>query len=80
MHTFCICPDDRAASSGRNPCYGNYMQTECNRSDSRATPSECGLNMETREARYGKPIAQKTVWMLYASVQTPPRESEIDSF
>jgi len=56
------------------------MQTECNRSDSRATPSECGLNMETREARYGKPIAQKTVWMLYASVQTPPRESEIDSF
>jgi hypothetical protein len=47
--------------------YENYVQTKCNRSESRATPSGRGLNMETHGASYGKPVAQKTVW-------TPPRE------
>jgi hypothetical protein len=30
--------------------------------------------METREARYGKEVAQLTVWTLYASVWTLSRE------
>jgi hypothetical protein len=34
----------------------------------------CSLNLETRGAHYGKPVAQKTVRMLNASVRTPPRE------
>jgi hypothetical protein len=74
MHTFCIHPNDRATPSGRGPCYGNCVYTVCNRPDSRATPSGRGLNMETCEARYGKPVAQKTVRTLNALVWTPPRE------
>jgi hypothetical protein len=46
----------------------------CIRLDDRATPSGCALNMEMLEARYGKPVAQKTVWTLNASVRMPPRE------
>jgi hypothetical protein len=53
--------DVRATPSGHCPYYGSYMQQSCNRPDSRATPSGCGLNMEMHEARYGKPVAQKTV-------------------
>jgi hypothetical protein len=30
--------------------------------------------METREARYGKAVAQLTVRTLYASIRMPPRE------
>jgi len=30
--------------------------------------------METRGAHYGKPVAQKTVWMLSATVRTLSRE------
>jgi hypothetical protein len=30
----------------------------------RETLSVRGLNMETREARYGKTVAQKTIWTL----------------
>jgi hypothetical protein len=37
-------------------------------------PSGRGLNMETREARYGKPVAQKTFQTLNASVRTPHKE------
>jgi hypothetical protein len=48
-------------------CYGNYVQTKCNRRDSRETPSRHSLNMKMYGAHYGKPITQKTV-------QTPPRE------
>jgi len=40
----------------------------------RAIPSGRGLNMETRGAHYGKPVAQKTVWMLSATVRTLSRE------
>jgi hypothetical protein len=50
------------------------VQTICNRPDSRATPSERCFNMETREVHYGKAVAQFTVRMLYASIQTRPRE------
>jgi hypothetical protein len=50
------------------------MQTIGNCSNSRATPSGRGLNMETRETCYGKAVAQFTVWILYASVRTRPRE------
>jgi hypothetical protein len=39
-----------------------------------ATPSRCSFNMETREVRYGKVVAQLTVRTLYASVRTWPRE------
>jgi hypothetical protein len=41
--------------------------------DARATPSRCGLKMETCEARYGKTVAQFTVRTLYAFVRTLPR-------
>jgi hypothetical protein len=36
--------------------------------DSSTTLAGRGLNMETREARYGKPVAQKIVRMLNASI------------
>jgi hypothetical protein len=29
------------------------------------------------EARYGKPVAQLSVWMASACVRTPPRENRI---
>jgi hypothetical protein len=48
--------------------YGNYVQTKCNCLDFMATPSRHGLNMEKREARYGKPVAQNTARTLNASV------------
>jgi methyl coenzyme M reductase alpha subunit len=63
MHTLCIRPDVKATLS----YYGNYVQTKCNHSDSRATLSGHGLNMEMRGACYEKPVAQKTF-------QKPPRE------
>jgi len=44
------------------------VQTKCNRPDSRATTSEHGLNMEARGVHYGKPVAQKTVQTLNASI------------
>jgi hypothetical protein len=50
----------------------NYMQTKCNRLNA------ASLNMETHESCYGKSVAQKTVRMLNASVQTPPRENRLD--
>jgi hypothetical protein len=54
--------------------YGHYIQTNCNCLDSRATPSEHGLNMKKRGVRYGKPVAQNTFWTLNASVRALPRE------
>jgi hypothetical protein len=74
VHTLYIHPDDKATSSRRGPCYGNYVQTECNRPDSKATSSGRGLNMETHEARYRKPVAQKTVQTLNSSIQMLPGE------
>jgi hypothetical protein len=62
------CPDVKATPFGRGPCYDNYVQTKCNHPDSRATPSKLSLNMKTREARYGKSVAQKTVRTLNALV------------
>jgi hypothetical protein len=50
------------------------VQQSSNYPDSRATPSGRGLNMEMRGARYGKPVAQKTVRTLNAFVRMPPRE------
>jgi hypothetical protein len=38
-------------------CYGNYVKTKYNHSDSRAIPSGGSLNIETREAHYGKLVA-----------------------
>jgi hypothetical protein len=75
--------DVRAIPSGcssvfkKNPeflCRHRSGKTACTRPDSRATSPGHGLNKETREARYGKAVAQFTVWMLFASVLTPPRE------
>jgi phytoene/squalene synthetase len=67
--------------SGR---HGNTVRTQSllwqlhadrgNRLDSRATLFGRSLNMKTREARYGKLVAQKTVRTLYASIRMPPRE------
>jgi hypothetical protein len=34
--------------------------------------------MEMREAHYGKAVAQFTIWTLFASIQTPPREIRIN--
>jgi hypothetical protein len=65
--TSCTCSGDRAIPSRRGPCYENYVKTECNHLDSRETPSGHGLNMEKREVRYGKLVAQKTI-------RTLPRE------
>jgi len=42
-------------------------------------PSERGFNIETCEVHYGKAVVQFTVWMLYASVRTPPREIQNSS-
>jgi hypothetical protein len=70
----CNCPDIRETLSGRGPYYESYMHQSFNRPDARAIPFRRRLNMETRGGRYGKPIAQKTVRMLYASVRTPLRE------
>jgi hypothetical protein len=66
--------DVRATPFGRGPYYGSYVQQRCNRPDARATSFGRSLDMEMRKARYGKPIAQKTVQMLSASVRIPPRE------
>jgi hypothetical protein len=74
VHTFCIRPDDGATSSERSPCFGTYVQIECNCPDSRATLSECDLDMETREACYGKSVTRNTIQMLSASFRTTPRE------
>jgi len=60
--------------SRHSPYYDNYVQTSCNRLNSKATPSRSSLNKKTRDAHYGKVVAQLTVRILYASVQTPPRE------
>jgi hypothetical protein len=58
-------------------CRHGSGKTACNRPDARAKPFERGLNMETREVRYGKAVEQFTVWTLYDSVRTPPREIQI---
>jgi hypothetical protein len=58
-------------------CRHGLGKTVCNRPDCRATPSGRGLNMEMREVRYGKVVAQFTVHTLYASIRTPPREIRI---
>jgi hypothetical protein len=51
-------------------CRHESAKIACNRPDAWATPSERGLNMETREVRYEKVIAQFTV-------RTPAREIRI---
>jgi hypothetical protein len=48
--------------------YGKYVQTKWKRLDSRATACGHGLNMEMRGPCYEKPIAQKTVRTLHASI------------
>jgi hypothetical protein len=53
-------------------------KTACNRLNARETPSGRGLNIEMREARYGKAVAQFAIWTLFASIQTPPREIRIN--
>jgi hypothetical protein len=50
---------------------GLIMEVTCSRV---ATQSGRGLNMKTRGACYGKPVAQKTVWMLNTFVRKSPRE------
>jgi len=40
-------------------------------------PSRRGPNMVLREACYGKPVAQLSVWTTSAYVLTPPRENRI---
>jgi hypothetical protein len=70
----------RSSMFEKNPdflCRHGSEKTACNRPDTRTTPSGRGLNMETREARYGKTVAKFTVWTLYASVRTPPRKIRI---
>jgi hypothetical protein len=55
----------------KNPvflCRQGSRKTACNHSDARATPSGPDLNMDTCEARYGKVVAQFTVWTFYDSV------------
>jgi hypothetical protein len=74
----CNCSDVRATPSGRSPYYGNYLQQKCNRPNARATPSGRGPNIELRGARYGKSIAQFSVWTLSATVRTPLRENRIN--
>lgn len=80
----CIRPDVRATLSGCSSmleknldflCKHGSGKTTCNRSDARATSSECDLNKETREAYYGKAIAQFTDRTLYADARTPPKNS-----
>jgi hypothetical protein len=81
----CIRPDVKATRPNTLQCSKNLDficrqglgKTTCNHPDARATPSRCDLNMETREARYGKVVVQFTVRTLFASVQTPPREIRI---
>jgi len=60
--------DVRATPSGRGPFYGSYVQERCNR-------QTLGQHrQETCGARYGKLVAQKTVWKVNASVRMLPRE------
>jgi hypothetical protein len=77
MKKNCNRPDVRTTPSEHGPYYGIYMQQKCNRSGARAIPSGRGPNMVLREARYGKPVAQLSVWTTSACVQTPPRENRI---
>jgi len=65
----------------KNPvffCRHGSRKTTCNCPDARATPSGRGLNMETREAHYGKAVAQFIIRTLYDFVRTPPREVRIN--
>jgi len=64
----------RQGNSRRGPYYGNYVQQKCNRPESRAIPSGRDPNIEMRGAHYRKPVAQKIVGTLSATIQTPPRE------
>jgi hypothetical protein len=66
--------DIKETPFGHSPYYGSYVQQSCNRLESRATLFGRGLNTETHGVRYGKPVAQKTVQTLIASVRTPARE------
>jgi hypothetical protein len=51
------CPDALQCSRKiQSPLQTQIEKTACNRSDVRATPSERGLNKETREALYGKAV------------------------
>jgi hypothetical protein len=73
----CNRSDVRATPSGRDPYYGNFVQQKCNRPVARATPSGQGPDMESRRARYGKPVEQLSVQMASAYVQMPLRENRI---
>jgi hypothetical protein len=67
----------------KNPnfiCRHRSRKIACNRLDSRAISSKCGLNIETHEVRYGKAVAQFTVWTLFASVWMLPREIRISGY
>jgi hypothetical protein len=52
------------------PYYGNYVQSKCNRSDARETPSGCGLVMEAFSAILERRL-QLIVWTLGQAVRTP---------
>jgi hypothetical protein len=70
----------RSSMLEKNPVFlyiHGLGKTTCNNPDARATLSGCDLNMETHEARYGKAVAQFTIWTLYNSIRTQPREIQI---
>jgi hypothetical protein len=73
---------ERSSMFEKNPVF-HYRhglgKAAFNRSNARATPFGCGFNMDIREARYGKVVAQFTIQTLYASVLTPTREIQISS-
>jgi hypothetical protein len=50
------------------------MQQKCNRQDVKTTLSGHGPDIVLRKARYGKSVAQLSVWTLLATIRTPPRE------
>jgi len=73
MHTLCIRLDVRATPSGLGP----VMAITCRQN---ATVRTLGLHRPEATLiwkcmeRYGKPIAQKTIRMLNASIWSHPRE------
>jgi hypothetical protein len=74
----CIHPDVRATPSSRFSVQEESkfpLQTHIGKDS--LQPSGRGLNKETREARYGKAVAQFTVQMPSAYVRTPPKEIQI---
>jgi hypothetical protein len=75
LHAYILHPSGRQGNTvWTRSLLWNYLQIECNRPNSRATPFGHGLNMEIREVRYEKQVAQLTVQTLNASILMPLRE------